>query len=196
MKTKPKKTEIAFDAAALVARVEGFAAGQAPARERTVTLPPPVKAMPAKAIRALRIQLGCTQMEFAALLNVPEGHRDLVGERNPQTQRRRAAPARRRQAPPGSLAGGVATGLHRKRRGEHARHPPPRTDARILRSRSNPRAPQGASSPRRRRRAREAVRRQRLCGGWPAPSDILPARGGRPHPFPCRRTARAAHRRS
>jgi len=28
MKTKPKKTEIAFDAAALVARVEGFTAGQ------------------------------------------------------------------------------------------------------------------------------------------------------------------------
>ena len=72
MKTKPKKTEIAFDAEALVTRLEGFAAGQPPARERTVSLPPPVKAMPAKAIRALRIQLGCTQMEFAALLNVPK----------------------------------------------------------------------------------------------------------------------------
>ena len=72
MKTKPKKTEIAFDAAALVARVEGFAARQAPARERTLNLPAPIKAMPAKAIRALRIQLGCTQMEFAALLNVPK----------------------------------------------------------------------------------------------------------------------------
>ena len=72
MKTKTKKTEIAFDAEALVARVEGFAAGRAPSRERTVNLPPPVKAMPAKAIRALREQLGCTQMEFAALLNVPK----------------------------------------------------------------------------------------------------------------------------
>ena len=72
MKTKPKKTEIAFDAAALAARVESFAFGQAPARERTVNVPPPIKAMPAKAIRALRIQLGCTQMEFAALLNVPK----------------------------------------------------------------------------------------------------------------------------
>jgi putative transcriptional regulator len=72
MKTKTKKTEIAFDAGALLARVEGFAAGHAPTRERTVNLPPPVKAMPAKAIRALRIQLGCTQMEFAALLNVPK----------------------------------------------------------------------------------------------------------------------------
>ena len=45
MKTKPKKTEIAFDAAALVVRVEGFAARQAPARERTVNLPAPIKAM-------------------------------------------------------------------------------------------------------------------------------------------------------
>ena len=53
--TKPKKTEIAFDAAALFARVEGFAAGQEPARERTVNLPPPIKAMPAKKIRAIRI---------------------------------------------------------------------------------------------------------------------------------------------
>jgi DNA-binding transcriptional regulator YiaG len=52
--------------------VEGFAAGHAPARARTVNLPPPIKAMPAKAIRALRIQLGCTQMEFAALLNIPK----------------------------------------------------------------------------------------------------------------------------
>ena len=72
MKTKTKKPEITFDAAALVARVEGFATGHAPARERTVSLPPPVKAMPARQIRALRLQLGCTQMEFAALLNVPK----------------------------------------------------------------------------------------------------------------------------
>jgi putative transcriptional regulator len=72
MKTKTKKTDITFDPATLVARVEGFAAGQTPARDRTVNLPPPVKAMPPKAIRALRIQLGCTQMEFAALLNVPK----------------------------------------------------------------------------------------------------------------------------
>lgn len=72
MKTKTKKPEITFDAAALVARVEGFAGGHAPARERTVSLPPPVKAMPARQIRALRQQLGYTQMEFAALLNVPK----------------------------------------------------------------------------------------------------------------------------
>ncbi len=71
MKTKNKKSEILFDAATLVARVERFAAGRAPARERTVKLPPPVKAMPAKEIRAIRTRLGCTQAEFAALLNVP-----------------------------------------------------------------------------------------------------------------------------
>ena len=72
MKTKTKKTEIPFDAKTLVSRVEAFAAGRANARERTVNLPPPVKAMPAKEIRAIRIRLGCTQMEFAALLNVPK----------------------------------------------------------------------------------------------------------------------------
>ena len=72
MKTKTKKTAIAFDAAALVARVEGFAAGRETIRERTVHLPPPVKRMPAKEIRAIRALLGCTQMEFAALLNVPK----------------------------------------------------------------------------------------------------------------------------
>lgn len=72
MKTKTKKLEITFDAEALVARVEGFAAGRVPACERTVSLPSPIKAMPARQIRALRLQLGCTQMEFAALLNVPK----------------------------------------------------------------------------------------------------------------------------
>lgn len=72
MKPSTRKTEIPFDPAALVARVEGFAAGHTPAREHSVQLPPPVKAMPAKAIHALRLQLGCTQMEFAALLNMPK----------------------------------------------------------------------------------------------------------------------------
>lgn len=52
MKTKTKKPEIAFDAEALVARVEEFAAGRARTRERTIKLPPPVKAMPAKENRA------------------------------------------------------------------------------------------------------------------------------------------------
>jgi putative transcriptional regulator len=68
---KAKKTEIPFNAKTLIARVEGFAAGREPARERSVKLPPPVKSMPAREIRAIRALLGCTQMEFAALLNVP-----------------------------------------------------------------------------------------------------------------------------
>ena len=72
MKTKNRKTEISFDAETLVARVEGFASGREPAHERALKLPPPVKAMPPKEIRALRARLGCTQMEFAALLNVPK----------------------------------------------------------------------------------------------------------------------------
>jgi DNA-binding transcriptional regulator YiaG len=45
----------------LVTRVEGFAAGRQRTRERTVKLPPPVKAMPPREIRAIRQQLGCTQ---------------------------------------------------------------------------------------------------------------------------------------
>ena len=56
----------------LVARVEGFAAGRERTRERMVKLPPPVKVIPAKEIRAIRTVLGCTQIEFAALLNVPK----------------------------------------------------------------------------------------------------------------------------
>ena len=69
---KTKKTELPFNAEMLVARVEGFAAGLERSRERTVKLPPPVKAIPAKEIRAIRTELGCTQIEFAALLNVPK----------------------------------------------------------------------------------------------------------------------------
>lgn len=41
-------------------------------RERTLKLPLPGKAIPAKEIRAIRAVLGCTQIEFAALLNVPK----------------------------------------------------------------------------------------------------------------------------
>ena len=69
---KTKKSEIPFNVETLVARVEGFAAGRERSRERTVKLPPPVKAIPAKEIRAIREVLGCTQIEFAALLNVPK----------------------------------------------------------------------------------------------------------------------------
>ena len=71
MKTRTKKTGIDFDPEALVARVEGFAAGIEPARERTVKLHPPVKPIAPKQIRAIRASLGFTQSQFAALLNVP-----------------------------------------------------------------------------------------------------------------------------
>jgi putative transcriptional regulator len=67
-----KKTEIAFDINELVGRVERFAAGKERARVRRVTIPPPVKAISARAIRETRAKLGCTQSEFAALLNVPK----------------------------------------------------------------------------------------------------------------------------
>lgn len=69
---KTKKKEIFFDAEAFVSRVEGFAAGLEPARERTLKLAPPIKSMRANEIRAIRQRIGCTQMEFAALLNVPK----------------------------------------------------------------------------------------------------------------------------
>ncbi len=71
MKSKPKQPEITFDAGALVARVEAFAAGREPVPEWKLKLPPPVKAIPPKQIRAIRVGLGCTQTEFALLLNVP-----------------------------------------------------------------------------------------------------------------------------
>jgi len=51
--------------------MKGFAARREPARERTVKLPPPVKPILAKQIRAIRLGQGCTQTEFATLLNVP-----------------------------------------------------------------------------------------------------------------------------
>jgi DNA-binding transcriptional regulator YiaG len=66
-----KKTKIEFDAGTLVARAEGLAAGTEPARERTVKLPPPVKPISPRQIRAIRTRLGFTQSQFAALLNVP-----------------------------------------------------------------------------------------------------------------------------
>jgi len=63
MKNKMKKTKIEFDANELLRRMKGFAAGREPARERAVKLPPPVKAIPAQQIRAIRLGLGCTQTD-------------------------------------------------------------------------------------------------------------------------------------
>lgn len=45
--------------------------GAEPARERTVKVPPPVKPIPQRQIRAIRTRMGFTQAQFAALLNVP-----------------------------------------------------------------------------------------------------------------------------
>ncbi len=65
MKSRLKKPEIEFDAAELVRRVESFAAGHQPVTRRTVKLPPPVKPIAAKGVRAIRAGLGLTQAEFA-----------------------------------------------------------------------------------------------------------------------------------
>lgn len=72
MKTRVKKNEIEFDAEVLVRRVEGFAAGLEPSRERAVRIPPPVKPIAPKEIHAIRARLGFTQEQFARLLNVPK----------------------------------------------------------------------------------------------------------------------------
>ena len=67
-----KKNELAFDIEELVGRVERFATGRERVRLRRVVIPPPVKAMSPRTIRQTRAKLGCTQSEFAALLNVPK----------------------------------------------------------------------------------------------------------------------------
>jgi putative transcriptional regulator len=72
MKTRAKKVEVQFDAGELVRRVEGFAAGAESAREHQIKLPPPVKPIAPKEIRAIRTRLGFTQSQFATLLNVPK----------------------------------------------------------------------------------------------------------------------------
>ena len=69
--TVAKQPAIPCAAGALVARVEGCAAGRPPARARPVKRPPPVQPIPAQQIRAIRPGLGGAQTGFAALLNVP-----------------------------------------------------------------------------------------------------------------------------
>jgi len=83
---KAKKIEIEFYANELLRCMKGFAAGREPARERTVKLPSPVKPIPAKQIRAIRLGLGCTQTEFATLFNVPAARR-LVKQRREDSPR-------------------------------------------------------------------------------------------------------------
>jgi putative transcriptional regulator len=71
MKMRTKSMRIDFDAEKLVARVEGFASGTETVHERRMKLPPPVKPIAPRQIRAIRARLGFTQSQFAALLNVP-----------------------------------------------------------------------------------------------------------------------------
>lgn len=72
MTKRTTKKQIIFDPEVLVARAERLAAGRERTRLARVKLPPPVRAIPAREIRAIRARMGCTQMEFAALLNVPK----------------------------------------------------------------------------------------------------------------------------
>lgn len=70
---KAKKTsDIIFHPETLLTRVEGFAAGLEPFTERRIKLPPPVKPLRPREIRAIRDSLGFTQSEFATLLNIPK----------------------------------------------------------------------------------------------------------------------------
>ncbi len=85
---RAKKIEIEFDANELLRRMKGFAAGREPARERTVKLPPPVKPIPAKQIRAIRPGLGGTQTEFASAAQRAGGD----GSRGKTARANRAAP--------------------------------------------------------------------------------------------------------
>ena len=71
MKKRAKKREIEFDANELVRRVEGFASRSERIRVRKLKLPPRLHSLPIREIKAIRTQLGFSQAEFAALLNVP-----------------------------------------------------------------------------------------------------------------------------
>jgi putative transcriptional regulator len=72
MKTKKQSPDILFDAETLLRRVQGFANGTESYTEYTIKVPPPVKPIPAKEIRAIRTKLGFTQPQFASFLNVPK----------------------------------------------------------------------------------------------------------------------------
>ena len=72
MKKQTKNTEIPFNPEELLRRVQSFAKGMESYKTYTVKVPPPVKPIPAKEIRAIRSKLGFTQPQFAAFLNVPK----------------------------------------------------------------------------------------------------------------------------
>lgn len=72
-----KRKEIEFNAEDLVSNVEDLARHAAgkeklTLRTKTLTLPPPIKAINAKEIVAIRNKYGVSQAVFARLLNVPK----------------------------------------------------------------------------------------------------------------------------
>jgi putative transcriptional regulator len=72
-----KHKEIEFNAEELVGSVEAFAAHvkgrkKLTLRTRQLSLPPPIKPLRPKEIRALRHRLNVSQAVFAGLLNVPK----------------------------------------------------------------------------------------------------------------------------
>ena len=117
MKTKSKGIE--FDAEALVARVEGFAAGGEAAEERTVRIPRPVTRIAPRQIRAIRTRLGSAQSQFAALLNVPMVTAVSVGEWDAEAERGGAAASGGGKASPGGFAGGVGVVFPAAGSGQH-----------------------------------------------------------------------------
>jgi putative transcriptional regulator len=69
---KKKLKEVPFDAEKLLQRVTAYADGTAKVTRRMVKVPEPVKPIAASEIRAIRINLGFTQPQFATFLNVPK----------------------------------------------------------------------------------------------------------------------------
>jgi len=72
MKKIKREVEFPFDEKDLLNVVQNFAAGAGSVKKYTVKIPPPVKPIPAKEIRAIRAKLGFTQPQFASFLNVPK----------------------------------------------------------------------------------------------------------------------------
>lgn len=69
---KKKIKEVPFDAKKLLERVTAYAEGTAKVTRRVVKIPEPVKPIAAREIRAIRLNLGFSQPQFATLLNVPK----------------------------------------------------------------------------------------------------------------------------
>jgi putative transcriptional regulator len=72
MKKIKKEIQFPFDEHDLVNVVENLAAGVGVVKKYRIKVSPPVKPIPAKDIRAIRMKLGFTQPQFASFLNVPK----------------------------------------------------------------------------------------------------------------------------